>query len=204
MTFRLESTVNVTPLQDPVRRTSASIFKRGAAMESWSICTTPREARLVGGPYASSIVDLRTLPAGKYHVRVYDPFADAGDPSRGTVAHSLYDPTYNPAHRPERSVVRPGDRSAQTRARRTRSPTGTNCGAPAETICLSAAAITTACSAAWVSIRLSPKTSRSGDLNYGNPGFDPDNPDPDTNGTEKVDEVKDFAPGDLATSSPGR
>ncbi|MCA9199959.1 MAG: leucine-rich repeat domain-containing protein, partial [Planctomycetales bacterium] len=50
--------------------------------------------RIAGGAAASSIIDMRSVPAGQYHLRVYDPFAAA--PAWNPENHRLYDPAYNP------------------------------------------------------------------------------------------------------------
>jgi len=86
LTFRIESDV-----QTPIRIANGAVridILTGRRAGVVADLFGAEGRRLVGGPNASSIIDLRYLPAGKYHIRVFDPFSEA--------SHNLYDASYNP------------------------------------------------------------------------------------------------------------
>ena len=86
LTFRIESDVaNPIRIADGAARIDIQTSRRDGVVAD---LFDAEGRRLIGGPNASSIMDLRTLPAGKYHIRVFDPFSEP--------SHNLYDTNYNP------------------------------------------------------------------------------------------------------------
>ena len=86
-TFRVSSDV-ATPLrisEDDIRIDVQTGRRTGVVAELFD----SDGRRLAGGPTAASIIDLRNLRAGQYHLRVFDPLVEP--------SNVLYDPSYVPA-----------------------------------------------------------------------------------------------------------
>ncbi|MDF1845090.1 MAG: hypothetical protein P1U77_27055 [Rubripirellula sp.] len=86
LTFRIESDVaNPLRIDDDSMRIDLRTSRRDGVVAD---LFDGDGRRVSGGPNAASIIDLRSLPAGKYHIRVFDPFAQPD--------HNLYDNKYDP------------------------------------------------------------------------------------------------------------